>query len=237
MHPLRKQTNTQNKWGQGGPRLEGPFWRRRTSRDGKGTLWLCDLTVLVFLAVLFVTLWFDGVSSQGSRGHKGSRGDQGVRGRRGPAGEKGERGGDAAPGDEGDPGRWGDAGRRGEQGPGGEPGGRGTPGLKGSGGPAGRPGHPGPAGLSGLTGEPGLPGQAFVQPGLQGHAGRRGPSAQCNCPLVRAPKRVHTIFIADGERPMRRLRVENVMVLRTDRGALYIYTDSQWISVLEGPGQ
>lgn len=31
---------------------------------------------------------------------------------------------------------------------------------------------------------------------------------------------------------MRRLRAENVMVLRTDRGALYIYSDSQWISVL-----
>lgn len=40
------------------------------------------------------------------------------------------------------------------------------------------------------------------------------------------------IFIADGEKAMRRLRGENVMVLRTDRRALYIYTDSQWINVL-----
>lgn len=31
---------------------------------------------------------------------------------------------------------------------------------------------------------------------------------------------------------MRRLRGDNVMVLRTDRRALYIYTESQWINVL-----
>lgn len=47
--------------------------------------------------------------------------------------------------------------------------------------------------------------------------------------LVSAPLQV---FIADGERQMRRLRGENVMVLRTDRRALYIYTESQWINVL-----
>lgn len=40
------------------------------------------------------------------------------------------------------------------------------------------------------------------------------------------------IFIADGEKQMRRLRGENVMVLRTDRQILYIYTESQWINVL-----
>lgn len=31
---------------------------------------------------------------------------------------------------------------------------------------------------------------------------------------------------------MRRLRGDNVMVLRTDRRALYIYTEAQWINVL-----
>lgn len=31
---------------------------------------------------------------------------------------------------------------------------------------------------------------------------------------------------------MRRLRAENAMVLRTDRRALYIYVESQWINVL-----
>lgn len=40
------------------------------------------------------------------------------------------------------------------------------------------------------------------------------------------------VFVADGEKAMRRLRVENVMVLRTDKKALYIYTESQWINVL-----
>lgn len=40
------------------------------------------------------------------------------------------------------------------------------------------------------------------------------------------------IFVADGEKVMRRLRIENVMVLRTDRKALYIYSESQWINVL-----
>nr|XP_040058196.1 collagen alpha-1(I) chain-like [Gasterosteus aculeatus aculeatus] len=174
---------------------------------------------------------------KGSKGLRGFRGDKGVRGNTGPGGQKGEGGGAAAPGQKGDPGRWGDAGPRGEQGPRGEPGGRGTPGLEGSGGPAGGPGHPGPAGLSGPTGEPGLPGQVFVLAGLQGHTGRRGPSAECSCSLVRTPEpTVQTIFVAGGERQMRRLRAENVMVLRTDRGALYIYSDSQWISVLVRSG-
>lgn len=40
------------------------------------------------------------------------------------------------------------------------------------------------------------------------------------------------IFVADGEKQMRRLRAENVMVLRKDRRALYIYTESQWINML-----
>lgn len=40
------------------------------------------------------------------------------------------------------------------------------------------------------------------------------------------------VFVADGEKAMRRLRVENVMVLHTDKKALYIYTESQWINVL-----
>ncbi|TNN48020.1 hypothetical protein EYF80_041792 [Liparis tanakae] len=43
------------------------------------------------------------------------------------------------------------------------------------------------------------------------------------------------IFLAGGESQMRRLRVENAMVLRTDRGALYIYSDSQWINVRRRP--
>ncbi|KAM6955138.1 uncharacterized protein PEZ65_000321 [Lycodopsis pacificus] len=154
---------------------------------------------------------------------------------------QGERGVAAAPGEKGDPGQWGDAGQRAEQGPRGEPGGRGTPGSKGSRGPAGGLGHLGPAGLSGLTGEPGLPGQVYVLPGLLGDTGNRGPSATCNCSQVQTPERlwdrVQTIFIADGEGQMRRLRGENVMVLRTDRKALFIYSGSQWINVLEDPGR
>lgn len=31
---------------------------------------------------------------------------------------------------------------------------------------------------------------------------------------------------------MRRLRVENTLVLRTDRRALYLFAESQWIDVL-----
>nr|XP_046259345.1 acetylcholinesterase collagenic tail peptide-like [Scatophagus argus] len=112
-------------------------------------------------------------------------------------------------------------------------------GLKGSRGPAGKLGRPGSAGLPGLTGEPGQPGQVYILPGLQGDTGNRGPSATCNCSQVQTPKRqlntVRTIFIADGEKQMRRLRGENVMVLRTDRKALYIYTESQWINVLDYP--
>ncbi|KAI3355999.1 hypothetical protein L3Q82_017270, partial [Scortum barcoo] len=137
---------------------------------------------------------------------------------------------------QGDLGQRGDEGLKGEQGPRGEPGGRGATGLKGSCGPTGRLGHPGPAGLHGVTGEPGLPGQVYVLPGLQGETGDQGPPAQCNCSQVQTPERlmdrIQTIFIADGEKQMRRLRAENVMVLRTDRKALYIYTESQWINVL-----
>ncbi|XP_045911093.1 collagen alpha-1(X) chain-like isoform X2 [Micropterus dolomieu] len=164
------------------------------------------------------------------------KGDKGMKGHRGPSGETGERGTTGAPGEKGDPGLRGDAGRRGEQGPRGKPGGRGTMGLMGSRGPTGKLGRPGPAGLRGRTGEPGLPGQVYILPGLQGDAGNRGPPAKCNCSQVQSPQRllgrVPTIFIADGERQMRRLRGENVMVLRTDREALYIYTESQWINVL-----
>lgn len=45
------------------------------------------------------------------------------------------------------------------------------------------------------------------------------------------------IFVADGEKEMRRLRAENVMVLRTDRKSLYIYSNSQWINVLVSSAQ
>ncbi|XP_056292683.1 acetylcholinesterase collagenic tail peptide-like [Pseudoliparis swirei] len=110
-------------------------------------------------------------------------------------------------------------------------------GSKGSRGPAGGRGHLGAAGRSGLTGEPGLPGQVYVLPGLQGDTGPRGPAATCSCSRGHAPQRlvdrVPTIFLAGGESQMRRLRVENAMVLRTDRRALYIYSDSQWINVLD----
>ncbi|XP_059198340.1 acetylcholinesterase collagenic tail peptide-like [Centropristis striata] len=164
---------------------------------------------------------------KGSKGRKGFRGEKGVKGTRGARGETG------------DPGQWGDAGQRGEPGPRGEPGSRGGLGFKGSQGLAGKPGHSGPAGLSGQTGDPGLPGQVYVLPGLQGDSGEPGPVATCNCSKVQTPKplkdRVQTIFVADGERQMRRLRGENVMVLRTDKKALYIYSQSQWINVLVTP--
>ncbi|XP_069543876.1 acetylcholinesterase collagenic tail peptide-like isoform X2 [Brachyistius frenatus] len=173
---------------------------------------------------------------KGSKGHKGFRAEMGVKGGRGLRGDLGERGITAAPGEKGDPGQWGDAGQMGERGPGGEPGGRGWMGLKGPRGPTGQPSHPGPAGLPGLTGDPGLPGQVFILPGLQGDSGGRGPPAACNCSPAptsqRLLDRVPTIFIADGEKQMRRLRGENVMVLRTDRKSLYIYSESQWIRAL-----
>ncbi|XP_076603726.1 acetylcholinesterase collagenic tail peptide-like [Chaetodon auriga] len=76
-------------------------------------------------------------------------------------------------------------------------------------------------------------GAVYILPGLQGDEGNRGPSAKCNCSQVQTSDRVKTIFIADGEKQMRRLRGENVMVLRTDRKALYIYAGSQWINVLD----
>ncbi|KAK2905689.1 hypothetical protein Q8A73_009632 [Channa argus] len=145
---------------------------------------------------------------KGSKGRDGFRGDKGVKGNRGPSGEKGERGITGEPGEKG---------------------------LKGSHGPPGKLGHPGTGGLPGLTGDPGLSGQVFVLPGLQGDAGNRGPSVRCNCSQVQTPEqwdRIPTIFIADGEKQMRRLRGKNVMVLRTDRKALYIYAESQWINVL-----
>ncbi|XP_044222170.1 acetylcholinesterase collagenic tail peptide-like [Thunnus albacares] len=110
-------------------------------------------------------------------------------------------------------------------------------GLKGHRGPTGKQGHPGPVGLPGLTGDPGRPGQEYILPGLQGDTGSQGPSATCNCSQVQTPQQqwdnVQAIFIADGEKQMRRLRGQNVMVLRTDRQALYIYAESQWINVLE----
>uniref|UniRef100_A0A3Q3GJA8 Acetylcholinesterase collagenic tail peptide-like n=1 Tax=Labrus bergylta TaxID=56723 RepID=A0A3Q3GJA8_9LABR len=173
---------------------------------------------------------------KGEKGRRGFRGEQGLKGRRGLSGEMRERGLAGRPGEKGDPGQWGDPGQRGEQGPRGPTGVRGSLGLKGAQGPTGKQGHPGPAGLHGLTGDPGLPGQVLILPGLQGDEGDGGPSAKCNCSKVQTPKpqkgRVNTIFIANGERQMRRLRGENVMVLRTDRNSLYIYSDSQWINVL-----
>ncbi|KAF0026915.1 hypothetical protein F2P81_021652 [Scophthalmus maximus] len=86
----------------------------------------------------------------------------------------------------------------------------GTPGMiKGECGVAGAPGEKGDLGL---RGDPGLRGEQ----GPRADPGGRGPM----------------VFVADGERQMRRLRGENVMVLRTDRRALYIYSESQWINVL-----
>ncbi|XP_054915803.1 acetylcholinesterase collagenic tail peptide-like [Poeciliopsis prolifica] len=97
-------------------------------------------------------------------------------------------------------------------------------------GPAGEQGDPGAAGLHGLHGEPGLPGQVYILPGLQGDSGSRGPPTPCSCPRGQSSQspldNVLTVFIADGEKEMRRLRAENVMVLRTDRRSLFIYTDS-----------
>ncbi|XP_061580567.1 acetylcholinesterase collagenic tail peptide-like isoform X2 [Cololabis saira] len=126
---------------------------------------------------------------------------------------------------------------RGEQGSRGETGARGSMGLKGSRGPTGKLGRPGPSGLPGSTGKPGLAGQVFVLPGLQGDPGNRGPTAACSCSDVQTtqtpPDKIQAVFVADGEKEMRRLRAENVMVLRTDRRALYIYAQSQWINVLE----
>ncbi|XP_053733648.1 acetylcholinesterase collagenic tail peptide-like [Synchiropus splendidus] len=124
----------------------------------------------------------------------------------------------------------------GEQGPRGDPGCRGTMGLKGPRGPPGTRGHAGPVGVPGLTGEPGLPGQVFILQGPVGDTGGPGPSGVCNCSRVQTPvsqrNEIHTIYVADGNRQMRRLRGENVMVLRTDKQKLYIYSDSHWIDVL-----
>eukprot|EP00064_Thunnus_orientalis_P014117 superscaffoldBa00002411_g14158 len=173
---------------------------------------------------------------QGSKGRKGFKGDNGVKGDIGLSGEMGDRGIAGERGQKGDPGRWGKPGVRGEQGPRADPGDRGTTGLKGHRGPTGKQGHPGPVGLPGLTGDPGRPGQEYILPGLQGDTGSQGPSATCNCSQVQTPQQqwdnVQAIFIADGEKQMRRLRGQNVMVLRTDRQALYIYAESQWINVL-----
>ncbi|XP_035994709.1 acetylcholinesterase collagenic tail peptide isoform X1 [Fundulus heteroclitus] len=175
---------------------------------------------------------------KGIKGHPGFRGDKGLKGYRGPRGEKGEPGIPGTTGEKGDQGQKGDRGLMGEQGPRGEPGARGKIGLKGSIGPTGEVGHRGVAGLHGLPGEPGLPGQVHILPGMQGDSGSRGPPAPCSCPKVQSPQspldNVLMVFVADGEKEMRRLRAENVMVLRTDRRALYIYTDSQWMNVLEG---
>ncbi|XP_034002688.1 collagen alpha-2(IX) chain-like [Trematomus bernacchii] len=176
---------------------------------------------------------------KGSKGGKGFRGEKGVRAKRGPAGEMRfiHTFDLLAVLLQGDPGQRGGAAPRGEPGPRGDPGARGPSGLKGSSGSSGRLGHPGSAGRSGLTGDPGLPGQVYVLPGLQGDAGEGGAAATCNCSEGERPKpsidKVQTIFLADGERQMRRLRGKNVMVLRTDRNALFIYSDSQWVNVLE----
>ncbi|XP_074551466.1 uncharacterized protein LOC141808690 [Halichoeres trimaculatus] len=174
---------------------------------------------------------------KGSKGSRGFRGEKGLRGHRGARGERGVSGIPGEPGEKGDPGQWGDGGRRGEQGTRGQSGFRGGVGLKGPRGLTGQPGHSGPAGLPGPTGDPGLPGQVFILPGLGGDEGDPGSSARCNCSNVQTPKplqdKVHLIFIADGEKQMRRLRGENVMVLRRDRKALFIYSESQWINVLD----
>ncbi|XP_069388621.1 acetylcholinesterase collagenic tail peptide-like isoform X1 [Paralichthys olivaceus] len=173
---------------------------------------------------------------KGSKGYKGFRGDKGRKGTRGPRGETSQSGVAGRPGEKGNVGVWGDPGQRGEQGPRGGAGGRGTVGLKGSRGPPGKLGHPGAAGRPGLSGRPGRPGQVYVLPGREGDTGDRGPSDKCDCSQVQTPERpldrVQTIFLADGEKQMRRLRGENVMVLRTDRRALYIYSESQWINIL-----
>ncbi|KAM7380180.1 hypothetical protein PAMP_003493 [Pampus punctatissimus] len=191
----------------------------------------------------------DLMGEKGNRGWRGLygdigtpgmiKGDKGVKGDRGLSGEMGERGIAGEPGEKGDPGQRGKAGPKGEQGPRGEPGDRGNMGLKGYRGPTGKLGDSGPVGLPGLTGEPGRPGRVYILPGLQGDTGSQGPLARCNCSQVQTPQgqwdKVQTIFIADGEKQMRRLRGQNVMVLRTDRQALYIYAESQWINVLEAP--
>ncbi|XP_026151194.1 acetylcholinesterase collagenic tail peptide-like isoform X1 [Mastacembelus armatus] len=173
---------------------------------------------------------------KGNTGRKGFRGEKGLKGNGGAKGKWGEHGVPGVPGEKGDPGQWGAAGQMGERGSRGEPGGRGPMGLKGFRGPPGKLGHLGPMGLPGLTGEPGLPGQVYILPGLQGDTGGPGPPAKCSCSQVQPSEqmlyRVPTIFVADGEKQMRRLQGENVMVLRTDRKALFIYTDSQWINVL-----
>ncbi|CAB1426803.1 unnamed protein product [Pleuronectes platessa] len=173
---------------------------------------------------------------KGSKGNKGSRGDKGMKGTQGPKGETSERGVAGRPGEKGNAGVRGDPGLRGGQGHRGRAGGRGAVALKGSRGPPGKPGHRGAAGRSGLTGDAGRPGQVYVLSGLHGDTGDSGPSAKCECSQVQTPEqpldRVQTVFLADGEKQMRRLRGENVMVLRTDRRALYIYSESQWINIL-----
>ncbi|KAM9803016.1 uncharacterized protein ACBT44_015047 isoform 2-T2 [Syngnathus typhle] len=175
----------------------------------------------------------------GSTGQTGLRGDKGFKGDTGPRGAPGDPGITGRCGEKGDGGLWGEPGPNGMQGSRGEPGGRGITGLKGSTGPTGKMGYPGLVGLPGLPGEPGLPGQVYVLAGQQGEPGSRGPSVPCSCTRDRTPEslpdRVQTIFIADGDTMMRKLQGENVMVLRTDKQALYIYIEAQWIDVLTDP--
>ncbi|CAK6967635.1 acetylcholinesterase collagenic tail peptide-like [Scomber scombrus] len=174
---------------------------------------------------------------KGSKGQKGFKGNKGLKGDRGLSGEMGDRGIAGEPGEKGDWGQLGKPGLRGELGPRGKTADRGTMGSKGSRGPTGKQGHLGQVGRPGLNGQPGRPGQVYVLSGLLGDTGSQGPSATCNCSQVRTRQQqwdnVQSIFIADGERQMRRLRGQNVMVLRTDRQALYIYAESQWINVLD----
>ncbi|XP_072770482.1 uncharacterized protein [Nerophis lumbriciformis] len=174
---------------------------------------------------------------KGNKGPAGLRGGQGLKGDPGPSGDPAHPGVPGKPGHKGDPGLRGGPGVEGVQGPRGEPGLRGTKGLKGLGGPSGPLGHLGPVGAPGLTGQPGLPGQVFLLEGLQGEAGSPGPlSSSCDCsPHPRQqprPHRVQKIFIADGEEALRKLQKENTMVLRTDKKALYIFTEQQWVNVL-----
>ncbi|XP_061734891.1 acetylcholinesterase collagenic tail peptide-like [Nerophis ophidion] len=174
---------------------------------------------------------------KGNKGPAGLRGGQGLKGDPGPSGDPAHPGVPGTPGHKGDPGLCGGPGVEGVQGPRGEPGLRGTKGLKGLRGPSGPLGHLGAVGAPGLTGQPGLPGQVFHLEGLQGEPGSPGPlSSSCSCsphPRIQPrPHRVQKIFIADGEEALRKLQKENTMVLRTDMKALYIFTEQQWINVL-----
>ncbi|XP_024116299.1 collagen alpha-1(X) chain isoform X1 [Oryzias melastigma] len=171
---------------------------------------------------------------KGSKGLAGLRGEKGFKGSVGLSGEKGKRGTPGEPGEKGHPGQQGNTGQKGGMGPRGDMGPRGSMGLRGSHGHTGLLGNPGPAGPPGLPGEPGLPGQVYILPGLQGDPGSQGASADtCSCAQVQRQKGEDLeIFIADGEKDMRKLRIENTLVLRTDRRALYLFAESQWINVL-----